>query len=303
LIKYITHLQIDKTKWDECIQQSLNPLIYGYSWYLDQSAPNWDALVLDDYEAVFPLTHGRKYFINYLYQPLFTQQLGLFYKNLIGAEELENFIKAIPKKFRFVDIALNEANHFESENISIKKRKNYLLDLERSYSKTAKHFTDHTLRNIKKAKKNLLKIIPQNAIEVINLYVDQNSKQTLKVKGDDYIRFSRIVDAIQKNASINCIGIANEKNTLIASAIFAICNDRIIYLMGVSTNEGKEKRAMYLIFDHVIEMYSEQHFKLDFEGSDIEGIANFFKGFGPAKKTYHRLRINKLPWYAKWLKK
>ena len=135
MIKYITHQQIDKTKWDECIQQSLNPLIYGYSWYLDQSAPNWDALVLDDYEAVFPLTHGRKYFINYLYQPLITQQLGLFYKNLIGAEELENFIKAIPKKFRFVDIALNEANYFESENISIKKRKNYLLDLEKSYSK------------------------------------------------------------------------------------------------------------------------------------------------------------------------
>ena len=32
----------------------------------------WDALVLDDYAAVMPLTWRRKYGTRYLYQPAFT---------------------------------------------------------------------------------------------------------------------------------------------------------------------------------------------------------------------------------------
>jgi len=302
LINYITHQQIDKVKWNECIEHSLNPLIYGFSWYLDEAAPNWDALVLDDYEAVFPLTHARKYFINYLYQPLFTQQLGLFYKYLLGAEELENFINSIPKKFRFVDIALNESNHFETERIDLIKRKNYVLDLEKNYSKLSKNFGDHTLRNIKKSKKNSLKIIPQNYTDTIQLYIGQKSEQTLKVTSEDYSRFSKIVAAIQKNAQMNCLGITNEKNEIIASAIFSISNNRITYQMGISTKEGREKRAMYFLFDQIVEQYSEQKYLLDFEGSDITGIAQFFKGFGATKTIYFKLRINNLPWYVKWLK-
>lgn len=303
LIKYLTHQQIDKAKWDECIEHSLNTLIYGYSWYLDEAAPNWDALVLDDYEAVFPLTHAKKYLINYLYQPFFTQQLGLFYKNLLGAEHLEDFIKAISKKFRFIDIALNEANHFEVENTFLNKKKNYVLDLEKPYSKTTKKFTDHTSRNIKKSKKVVNKIVEQNFDDVIKLYIKNKSEQTLKVTAKDYKRFSKILNAIQKNEILNCVGVINEKNEIIASAIFAVCNNRITYLMGVSTKEGREKRAMYFLFDHIIEQFSEQSFLLDFEGSDIPGVANFFKGFGAIKQSYYKLHVNNLPWYIKWIKK
>lgn len=303
MINYLTHEHIDKTKWDECIKHSLNPLIYGYSWYLDEAAPNWDALVLDDYEAVFPLTHSKKYFVNYLYQPLFTQQLGLFYKNLLGAELLENFIKSIPKKFRFIDIALNEGNHLEVEDSSFRKRKNYVLDLEKSYLKISKKFTDHTIRNIKKSKKSSVRIIPQGFDDVIRLYIKHKSEQTLRVTSNDYNRFSKIASAIQKNELLNCIGVVNEKNEIIASAIFAICDNRIIYLIGISTKEGREKRAMYLLFDHLIELHSEQNYVLDFEGSDIPGVAQFFKGFGAIKQPYYKLHINNLPWYIKWTKK
>src|SRR6478736_4032811 len=105
------------------MDQALNSLVYGYSWYLDKAAPGWDALILDDYEAVFPLPHKKKYSFEYVYQPLLTQQLGLFYKNLLGREQLTEFIAAIPKKFRFIDICLNETN--ELEEIPLIKRKNY----------------------------------------------------------------------------------------------------------------------------------------------------------------------------------
>ena len=60
-IKYLQYKEIDKAKWDVCITNAPNGLIYGYSFYLDCMARRWDALVLGDYEAVMPLTWNKKY--------------------------------------------------------------------------------------------------------------------------------------------------------------------------------------------------------------------------------------------------
>ena len=54
-IQYLLHYEIDKSKWDKCINGADNGLIYGYSFYLDHMAKHWDALVLNDYEAIMPL--------------------------------------------------------------------------------------------------------------------------------------------------------------------------------------------------------------------------------------------------------
>jgi hypothetical protein len=77
-IQYLSNQQIDKTKWDHCIDNAGNGLIYAYSFYLDNMAKNWDALVLNDYEAVMPLTWNKKYGIHYLYQPFFDGSIGSF---------------------------------------------------------------------------------------------------------------------------------------------------------------------------------------------------------------------------------
>ena len=74
-----SHAQIDKTRWDDCLEASCNGLVYGHAWYLDVVCPGWKAWVWEEggeYQKVFPLTEGRKWGISYLYQPFFTQQLG-----------------------------------------------------------------------------------------------------------------------------------------------------------------------------------------------------------------------------------
>jgi hypothetical protein len=82
MINYIKHKDVDTEKWDRCIEQSVNGIIYAFSWYLDIVCDEWDALVDDDYESVFPLVKRKKFGINYIYPPFFTQQLGLFSKKM-----------------------------------------------------------------------------------------------------------------------------------------------------------------------------------------------------------------------------
>ncbi len=305
MINYLTHQQIDKTKWDECVSTSLNGMIYGYSWYLDVAAKNWDALILDDYEAVFPLVKGKKFSVNYLYQPLFTQQLGLFYKSMFGAEQLTDFIEAIPKKYPYIDFNLNYANSLPDENstAALIKRKNYILYLDKPYAKLFKNYSDHSRRNTNKSNKLNLIISECSARDVINMYVLQRGIATINVTENDYNRFAKITDAIAENKILISLAVRNEKNNILACAVFAISNNRIFYLMGTANSEGKEKRAMYFLFNHIIEKYSNQNLLLDFEGSEIVGVAQFFKGFGATKQNYFKLHINNLPWYIKWLKK
>ena len=131
-ITYLKNSEIDKTKWDECLQSAKNGLIYGHSFYLDRMADNWDALILDDYKAVMPLTWRRKIGVRYLYQPFLTAQLGVFGKN-INTDILNQFLDAIPPSFKYWDIYLNPANNYNIPGYELYQRSNYTLDLSKPY--------------------------------------------------------------------------------------------------------------------------------------------------------------------------
>jgi hypothetical protein len=87
---------IDRKKWDDCIANSHNSLLYAYAWYLDIVAENWDAIVLGDYDAVMPLPYNRKLFgLKQVYQPFFAQQLGVFSVIPVGKPIFKQFLEKL----------------------------------------------------------------------------------------------------------------------------------------------------------------------------------------------------------------
>ncbi|MES2779341.1 MAG: hypothetical protein V4651_05525 [Bacteroidota bacterium] len=302
MIVYLTHENIDKTKWDLCIEQAQNSLVYGYSWYLDLLAPGWEALVLGDYKAVMPLTRNKKMTLSYLYQPFFMQQLGLFYKHHHDQDRLIDFIQAIPAHFRYVDINLNEKNELMHTGYALQKRKNLVLNLHDPYEILHKEFDDHCKRNLKKAKKINQKIEAIDANVAVSFYQKHKGNNTSNVLPKHYKKFKAVLQiALQRNM-LYCRGVFNENHELIATGIFLIHQGRIIYMMGGASAKGRDARSMYALFDHVIMQFCNHPTLLDFEGSEIPGIARFYKGFGAEKHPYFKLHLNRLPWFLRWLK-
>ena len=123
--KYVQNRDIDRKKWDECIARSCFETIYPYSWYLDLTASNWDGLIDGDYESVFPVTWNLKYGLHYVFQPLLTQQLGLFMKDVPGAQQTSEFLNAIPQRFKHVEINQNASNKFSAKGFKSTRRINY----------------------------------------------------------------------------------------------------------------------------------------------------------------------------------
>ncbi len=158
----------------------MNERIYAYSWYLDIVAPEWSALILDDYQAVFPLVHQKKMGFKYAYQPFFTQQLGLFTPILLTPELLHSFLDKLFEIFPFIQINLNTHNQPDSSKIYFQLKKNYELDLISPHSFLKKKYSKNTKRNLKKAQKAGLTVFknlkPELVVELLSSIKLENSK-------------------------------------------------------------------------------------------------------------------------------
>ena len=291
MITYLTHEQIDLRRWDDCIAQAPNGLVYAWSWYLDIVHPRWDALVEmegDKYLSVMPITHKRKYFINYLCQPFFVQQLGVFSLAPVTAETTQTFLKAIPEKYRLVEIRLNEKNPFETSWKGMGIHRNHLLDLYRDYNSLSFQYHENTQRNLKKSLKYDLQLVECVPIQkVIHLFRNDRGAMVKHWGDAEYARLERLTEAAITSSNAFVYGVKSSDNDeIICGALFLFSHHRITFLFSGNSKEGKEFQAMSFLIDKVIQKYSGQPFVLDFEGSDDENLARFYHGFGGKPVNY-----------------
>jgi hypothetical protein len=87
----------------------------------------------------------------------------------------------------------------------------------------------------------------------------------------------------------------SKTNNLCAAAFVIFNQSRAYYLNAYSTGEGRENRAMYSIVNELIKEFSETGLVIDFEGSIIEGVARFYKGFGAEAEQYYYVESNRFP--------
>lgn len=301
-IQYLSHKEIDKTKWDACIEQASNGLIYAYSFYLDSMSKHWDALVLNNYEAILPLTWNKKYGFYYLYQPAFTASLGVFGKNL-NKELIDDFIRSIPSKFKLIEISLNAGNILgDSKRFSF-LRSNYILHLNKTYEELYKTYRDNHKRNISKAIQLGCRVSKEIPVDEI---IQLNKEQLQHIDGtkpEDYPNFKKLYELLKAKGQAKTYAIVDSQNKVLASAVFFFSHNRAYYIMVGNHPEGKTLGASHTLIDAFIKDHAGQDLILDFEGSDIRNLAFFYSGFGAIEEIYPALKINKLPWYIRLLKK
>ena len=293
MINYLEHNAIDKAKWDALIAECGN--IYAFSWYLDIVHPGWEALVEDDYQSVMPLTGGKKFGVNYLFQPFFVQQLGVFSKALTP-ETTEAFMEAIPSRYRFAEIRLNEGNAFAEDIQGVEYHRNVLLDLNQEYNAIRSNYHQNTKRNLAKAESNNLQLV-ETVIpyHVVALFRDNRGALLDKWGDAEYGVLTHLAKVAQKRNAAFMLGVSEKGvGQLLCAAIFMKTKDRITFLFSGLTEEGKQRQAMTYLLDQVIQQYARQPITFDFEGSDDDNLARFYLGFGGNETKYPSYCFNRL---------
>ncbi len=303
-INYTKHAQIDKTRWDHCILNAANGNIYALSWYLDAVSENWDALISEDYQYIMPLTWRQKWGMKYLYRPLLSQQLGVFSTESLGTDIVLDFLKHIPKKFRLIEITLNKHNSILAPGFESSKHVSYELDLVSEYSLLESEYSQNTKRNLKKTEQNDLSFDSDvRAEDFLSLMWDDSSAgSAILLKPHNQILLQSLLKNMKQHKAGRIIGARDSEGQLIAAVLFGYSHNKWYYLAPVNSDQGREKRALFGIIDKLIREQSGQKMMLDFEGSDISGLARFYKGFAAENYQYSFIRRNNLPWPVRMFK-
>ncbi len=299
-IRYLLRREIDTTRWDQCIGGSRSPLIYGRSFYLDEmAAGQWDALVLDDYKAVMPLTWRSKFGIRYLYQPAFTQQTGIFSSTFITFALVEAFLRQVDRHFRFAEIDLNYTNAHPAST----PRTNFILRLDPPYEQLSGHYKKDLTRNLHLSSRTPLTYITDFDLHTaLRDFRREYTSRLPAIKEDDYRRFETLCLRLRKQDQLLTRAVFNEQNQPLCSAVFLRDTRRFYLLHSTTLPAGRTAEANHFLLDQFIREWAGSSMILDFEGSDHPGIAHFYSNFGGVDQPYFFYRRNRLPWPIRWLK-
>lgn len=287
-IRYLKHSEINKLKWDKCINQSFNGIVYAYSWYLDIVSYNWGALVFDDYKAVMPLTSIHSYGISKIMQPNYAPQLGVFTTDRLDVDIVNSFLSAIPKKFKKVSINLNSFNKVSHKKFAIKNGIVYELDLIVPYEKLQNKFTEEAKQNIKSAETNKVNVTRHvNLRDLLQLKKDTSEKS---LSFEHLNKLRRIIPFCINNNVGETYGAYNDKNELVAGAFFIKSHQKVTGLLLACSKEGKEIYADYAIFNYFIKENSEKTFTLNFGDYYIAEKENIGSCFNAVPVNFYKLK-------------
>ena len=291
MIRYVKHSEIDKQRWDDALEKCINPFPYAYSWYLDKVTNyQWDALILDDYSALFPLPFKKKFFLKVIYQPFFTQQLGLFASRQETLNDINNWLKAIPVHFVKTYLHLNSKNSLPNKPT----RLTHQVLLNRDYSYIYNDYSSVVTKNLKRIRNRGMQAeSSQDVYSYIKFMKDNLGPKLSDLSPSDIDMLQGLLIEILERKK-GFIRFCLDKNgNRIAGTFIIKSNARVIYLLAASTQSGKKANGMTYLIDNIMTELAGKEIVFDFEGSMIPGIAKFNKNFGGKEEHF--------PVIQKWL--
>ena len=296
IINRLKHSEIDFLKWDTTILKSTIPFVFAQSYYLNSTCPNWEALLIGDYESVFPLTQNTKFGISYLYQPPFTPQLGVYGK--INTQIEETFFNYLSSHYKFIDIELNASNTFISKEHS--KKTTYFIDYKNGYQ-----LNQNTKRNITKAVElNLTfeRIFDSDIIDLSKSYLNPFLSKTLNLSQATIQKFEILLKEAIHNHTLYSFKVVDRNNNVKAIAHFISNGKHAVYLKGTNFDKSENTGSMHYLTHSAIQFFETRSLYFDFGGGSKESLATFYKGFGSLPLNYNILKINNLHWLIKLYK-
>lgn len=294
-VRAVKNQDIDRKKWDACVNNAQQNLPYAYSWYLDAVAENWDGLIYGNYDAIMPMVWLRKYGVPCMYQPYYCQQLGVFSNSTLGADVVVAFHNMAASTFPYIDTNLHAAHSIVAKSYLLGEKKNLLLQLNQPYAVLSKSFSANHKRNMAKAAKaGLVFSTEVHMRELKGFYLSSiNRKKEKWFTSKAELLFDKLMDALVLHGKAK-ICVAKCEGRILAAMVIVPQGKRMISIINASNEEGKAKGASHFVHANVIEHLAEKDYVLDFEGSSIPSIARFYEGFGAIPEIFYRWQTNLL---------
>lgn len=293
--------------WDALVEESPQGNVFCRSWFLEAIAADIRILAYfigGRLVAGIPLYFERRFGLNFCRMPPLVHTWGIVTAPFVGkdvtvfsrqmkvltvfAEELANqrfFIQSFhPTQFNWLPFYWNgfrQQTHYT----------NVIEDLTDSV-RMWREMECNTRRNIRKAEKSGIKVVPCDCELVTTMAVKTFNHQHKQLP---YTRahVDRLYRAAQEHGAGQCLAAVDRSGKTHAASFILWDRKRAYCVAGGTDPELRASGAQSLLLWHVLKFSSSQTAAFDFAGSVVEQIERFFTGFGATLVPYNR--IMKLP--------
>lgn len=256
-IAYISYEDIDKRKWDACINNAANGLLYGYSWFLDSCSDRWDAIVEGDYEAVMPLPLVKRRGKWHIKTISLLSQLGVFSIRPIDDSKMLLFIAEVSKKHKRWKLPLNISNPIHVPRFSMSTDRAYAKDLIYS-SKVNKRIAGSD--NIE-GQGDTMSISKGAQLAVIINFIIRICGN--KLKSDEILAIRRIVSFSSRFNFGIAYSVYSSTNNIIGLSYILRFRNRIYMLFSISHESAQKEKIFQMILNRVYTEFENQDYVLE----------------------------------------
>lgn len=278
--------------------------LFQKEWWLDAVAPSqWGAVVVkkgNEIAARLPFFIEKKYGFTALTQPPLTPRLGPWIrgtdakhsKQLSTQKELIwELLELLPKHELFAQSlhpTLTNWLPFYWKGFEQTTRYTYILNDLSDLNSIWSEFSEQARRNIRKAQTKVTIKSDMDIERFLNLNEKTFQRQGIKLP---YSReFVKRVDQASLNQNARQIFYAEDSVGRIHAAIYILWDEQsAYYMMGGEDPDLRNSEASSLLMWQAIQFASEVTKKFDFEGSMIQPIERFFRGFGAKQVAYSHI--------------
>jgi hypothetical protein len=275
--------------------------VFEQPWWLDVVAPGrWSAAVVqngDEVIARLPYTYRRRPGLMTIVQPELTQTLGPWLGCLEGkyARRLERekrllgqLIELLPPfDFLRMNLSPNLTNWlpFYWAGFDATVRYTYRIDDLTDLERVRAEFQEHVRRGIRKAEGVVAVECDHPLDDLLRLNAQTFARQGRRPPYSD--EFVRRLDAACAAHEARRIFVAVDAAGKPHAALYVVWDERTLYpIINARDPSSHAVGANTLLYWEAIRLASQVSRAFDFEGSMLEPIEHFFRGFGARQTAY-----------------
>jgi hypothetical protein len=303
-LQIVQRKDINEKAWNELISNSPQGVLYALTWYLDVVSPNWQAIVYapkGQYTIVMPLPIRQKYGLNFVQQPLFCQQLGVFSLEKVAIEVLDVFIQKLVQSYQWVSWYCFNTDNPTSTNLPIKQTifTTHHLALYQKAEKNIEKYNRDRKMNLKRALKTPMKIVESTDIQPLIAMFCEEAAQKIEggVAENAYNLLQKVYATLHQNHCAKLL-YTQEEDKYTAGVLLAYYQRHIIYLFNAAYHAYRKSNGRTLLIHKQLlstPNYAPQATIFDFESPEKTPIAEFYESFGATPQQFLRISYNHLP--------
>ncbi len=300
-----------KEKYKQLCEEESSIPLYSQYWWLDAIAgsDNWDVCLVEKNNRILasmPYVITKMYGMTIIRTPALTKNMGPWirkieskYAKKLGKQKnlMEQLIEQLPSYSHFSQNWYYDQRNwlpFYWKGFKQTTRYSYIIKNNFSEDEAWMQLAENVRREIRKASNRYKLTLRENPTIDDFIALHQRTFERQNIKYPHSVATIKRLDKACKSKRCNKIYIVEDSDKVMHAGVYLVWDENsAYYLMGGGDPEYRTSGAASLCMWEAIKYTIASSKQFDFEGSMIESIERFFRGFGATQEIY--FNVSKTP--------